>query len=136
MKPIIKFALAGSVGYVVDVCVLLLANPVLGPHIARIFSFFAAVITTWLINRRITFVVNDSFGIVHEFTRYFVTSLGGGSVNIITYSFLVSLFKLPTLLLPVAVGIGSLTGMCVNYLLAKKFIYYKNKESLNAESQE
>lgn len=135
MKPIFNFGVAGIVGYIVDVTVLLSINPFLGPHTARLISFCAAIVTTWLINRKFTFIVNDHFNILHEFARYFITSIGGGALNIIVYSLLVSIFNLPTILLPVAVGAGALSGMLANYFLAKKYIYFKTKEAINVESQ-
>ncbi|MBT3047933.1 MAG: GtrA family protein [gamma proteobacterium symbiont of Ctena orbiculata] len=123
MRQIGMFAVAGSVGYLVDVTVLLLANLFLGPHLGRLFSFTAAVVATWLINRKHTFSNYRESSLITEFSRYFTTALGGGVVNLLIYSTLVKLFDLTTLWLPVAVAVGALAGMLVNFMLAKHFVF-------------
>ena len=129
------FAGAGSIGYLVDVGVLLLANPYMGPYLGRLLSFSAAVLTTWLINRTITFQrVRVYASVHHEFIRYLITCLGGGVVNLVSYSLVVGLFELTTAWLPIAVAVGSLSGMSVNFLLAKHFVFSNPKEMLNVHS--
>lgn len=117
------FAVAGTVGYLVDVIVLLLCTMVVGPLIARLFSFSAAVVTTWLINRKYTFSSSGDSSLMREFSRYYTTALGGGAVNISIYSIMVELFDLTTLWLPLAVAVGALSGMMVNFLLARHFVF-------------
>lgn len=121
------FAFAGTVGYLVDVIVLLLLNPMLGPHAGRLFSFVAAVFTTWLINRHYTFSGYREDSLTREFARYLTSCLGGGAVNLLSYSALVNLLDLTPGWLPVAVGFGSLSGMVVNFLLAKHFVFSYTK---------
>ncbi|MES9991526.1 MAG: GtrA family protein [Candidatus Thiodiazotropha sp.] len=123
MKQIGMFALAGSVGYLVDVVVLLLANLVVGPHLGRLISFSVAVVATWLINRKHTFINYREQSLITEFARYFTTALGGGVVNLLIYSSLVNLLELTTLWLPLAVAIGALVGMLINFMLAKHFVF-------------
>lgn len=127
MKQLAMFAVAGSIGYLVDVVVLLLLNPVVGPHSGRLFSFAAAVVTTWLINRHYTFSGSRDGSLFREFSRYLTSCLGGGAVNLLSYSALVHLLDLTPFWLPVAVAFGSLSGMIVNFLLAKHFVYSYTK---------
>jgi putative flippase GtrA len=121
------FAVAGTVGFFVDVVVLLLCNIVVGPHLGRLVSFTAAVVTTWLINRKHTFSDFMGSSLIQEFSRYFASCLGGGAVNILCYSALVYGLDLAFVWLPVAVAVGSLAGMSVNYLLAKHFVFTYSK---------
>ncbi|MEW8561285.1 MAG: GtrA family protein [Candidatus Thiodiazotropha sp.] len=123
MKQIGMFAVAGSVGYLVDVTVLLLANLVVGPHLGRLFSFTAAVVATWLINRKHTFSNYRESSLPAEFSRYFTSALGGGVVNLLIYSLLVNLFDLTAMWLPAAVAVGAIAGMLINYMLAKHFVF-------------
>jgi putative flippase GtrA len=123
MRQFGMFALAGTIGFMVDVVVLLLCNMVVGPHVGRLVSFTAAVLATWLINRKHTFSYAGDSSLMREFIRYFSTALGGGLVNLLSYSALVNLLALPPIWLPLAVAIGSLAGMGVNFLLAKHFVF-------------
>lgn len=121
------FAVAGTIGYCVDVVMLLLCNLVMGPHFGRLFSFCAAVVTTWLINRTHTFTDYRESSLIKEFSRYFTSCLGGGAVNLLSYSAFVYMLDLTPVWLPVAVAIGSLAGMSVNFLLAKHFVFTYSK---------
>ncbi|MEW8069406.1 MAG: GtrA family protein [Candidatus Thiodiazotropha endolucinida] len=123
MKQFGMFAVAGTIGYLVDVAVLLLCNLVMGPHIGRLVSFSAAVVTTWLINRKHTFSNSGDASLRREFSRYFTTSIGGGVVNLLSYSAVVNVLDLSSVWLPFAVAFGSLSGMTVNFLLAKHFVF-------------
>ncbi len=127
MKQLVQFALAGTVGYFVDASVLLLAAPHFGPYMGRVISFLAAVLTTWLINRSLTFRHQRGDGPMHhEVALYALTALGGGAVNLASYSLLVYLFELSALWLPVAVALGSLAGMTVNFWLNRRFVFTAN----------
>ena len=52
----LRFCVAGTIGFAVDTAVLYALAPVLGWYGARVLSFWAAVATTWWINRSYTFV--------------------------------------------------------------------------------
>jgi putative flippase GtrA len=127
MKQIGMFAVAGTVGYMVDVVVLLLCNMIMGPLFGRLISFTAAVITTWLINRKHTFSEYGGRSLMQEFSRYFTSCLAGGAVNLFSYSAMVFALNLAPIWLPVAVAVGSLAGMSVNFLLAKHFVFTYSK---------
>lgn len=124
MKAVLLFAVAGGAGYVVDAAALLLAAPVLGPYGGRLLSFCAAVLATWLLNRRLAFrEARSGLPLHREFLRYFAVCLGGGSVNLATYSLLVMVFALSGWWLLVALGAGSLAGMAVNFTLSRRFVF-------------
>lgn len=124
MKPFVLFAAAGAVGFVVDAGVLVALAAFAGPYFGRIVSFGAAVLTTWLINRRLAFR-DAASGLPKriEFLRYFVASAGGGAVNLATYGLLVHVLELGRIWLPAAVAAGSLAGMLVNFSLSKRFVF-------------
>jgi putative flippase GtrA len=127
MKQFGMFAVAGTAGFLVDVVVLLLCNIVVGPHLGRLLSFTAAVVTTWRVNRKHTFSYSGDSSLLREFIRYYTTALGGGAINILSYSAVVKLFDLSPVWLPLAVAFGSLSGMIVNFLLAKHFVFTYSK---------
>lgn len=124
MKQLSQFAFAGAIGFVADAGVLLIVHAWAGPYAGRFMSFAAAVFTTWLINRSLTFrAEKDGKPLHREFSLYFLSMLGGGVINVIIYFCLVFYFKLSVEMLPVAVAIGSLGGMMVNFWLSKRFVF-------------
>lgn len=124
MRTLLLFALAGGGGYLVDAAVLLFAAPTVGPYLGRLLSFVAAVATTWLINRSVTFRERASRLSLHrEFLHYFVVSLGGGTVNLVVYSLLVFMFMLSGWQLLLALAFASLAGMSVNFTFSKRFVF-------------
>jgi putative flippase GtrA len=136
VRALLLFALAGGAGYLVDAAVLLLAAPWVGPYVGRLLSFCAAVVTTWLVNRSLTFRGRRSDLPLHrEFLRYFVVCLGGGVVNFAVYSLLVFMFALSDWHLLLALGVGSLAGMGVNFAFSKRFVFkHGNAPGEEAES--
>ncbi len=124
MKQFLQFAFAGTVGFLVDAGVLMMVHHWLGAYFGRLVSFACAVLTTWLINRSLTFRNQISDQPLHqEFSRYFLTTLVGGAVNVACYSLMVYGLALSVRALPLAVAVGSLAGMLVNYWLSRSFVF-------------
>jgi putative flippase GtrA len=124
MRPILLFAIAGGVGYVVDGAILLLMAPYLGPYAGRLVSFCVAVLATWLINRQLAFRGTRSKRALHrELLRYFIVSLGGGSVTLGVYALIVFIFSFSGLWLLVALAAGALAGLVVNFTLSRRFVF-------------
>lgn len=118
-----SFAVAGGTGFVVDatVLMLLLRFTPLGPFTARIFSVAAAVLTTWTINRTVTF---DKSGrhIVHEGVRYGFVALIGATLNYAIYSGL--LLAAPETIPPLValvIAVGLVTVF--SYLGYSRFVF-------------
>lgn len=124
LKPLFIFGLVGIAGLAVDSAILLALNGWLGPYVARLFSFAAAVLTTWVLNRRFTFSTRQSgVGLWYELGRYFVAMLGGGAVNYATYAALVAGTAMVARWPVLGVVAGSLAGMGVNFTLARLFVF-------------
>ena len=127
-----KFALAGAVGFVVDVAVLALVVAALGPYGGRIVSFLAAATTTWLINRHLAFADRKGSGDpASEFVRYVGVMLVGGSVNYAVYSVVVAVFGDAAPVLVAGVAAGSLSGMGVNLALANWLVFPRARTGLD-----
>ena len=123
-QEFLHFALAGAVGFLVDVGVLYLMLALgMGYYLGRAVSFLAAAFTTWQINRRYTFSAGGGGHWSVEWLRYLAAMLGGGAVNYGCYAALV--YGLPkTAWLPaLAVAIGSVAGLAVNFLTAKFWVF-------------
>ncbi len=123
---IIKFGVSGVAGFIVDAGLITIFTQALGlgPIVAQVFGFTAAVTVTWLINRHWTFAEHASDKWLHEWTRYVAANSIGAAVNNGVYVMLVltvaSFSETPVF----AVAAGSLAGMGFNYA-SSRFMVFK-----------
>lgn len=118
-----RFGFVGIAGFAVDATVLslaLMAHAGLLP--GRCISYVAAASCTWLLNRRWTF--NDrSRSPAKQWAWFLAANSCGGLVNYGVYAFLV-LHSNPFASYPVlAVAIGSISGLTINFLLSKYVVF-------------
>jgi putative flippase GtrA len=115
-----SFAIAGALGFLVDVGVLYAALA-LGAGWASGLSFLAAAGFTWRFNRRYTFTATDSPW--REWWRYLASMAAGMLINFLVYSFVLRLIP-PAWWAPAfAVGCGSAAGLVANFASAKLFVF-------------
>jgi putative flippase GtrA len=126
-QTLVRFALVGAIGFLVDAGVLHMLVSLLGLNLlaARACSFVCAATTTWVANRVFTFTAVPRLGraLLGEWAAYFAASLGGGCVNYLVFAAAVhlsdALHDFPT----VAVGIGTLAGMVFNFLMYSRYVF-------------
>ena len=124
-----RFAMVGGVGFCVDGGILQFGLSVLdwGPIVARVPSFFAAVLTTWYLNRSYTFEIpHKSF--IETFPGYLSANFVGLLLNFGIYSAAViwlpdTLGKYPL----VALAVGGIIAMFFNYAISRHFIFVDKK---------
>lgn len=124
-REFLSFAVAGVIGFVVDVTVLYLLAPLLGWYGARVVSFLAAATTTWLYNRRYTFAASAAVGrgsIWREYLGYLATMTGGALVNYGAYVLTLHWVD-GRWAAALGVALGSVTGMGVNFLSARYLVF-------------
>ena len=120
------FGIVGIAGFLVDAGVLYLLKGTLGLYWARVPSFFCAATATWLLNRQFTFRNRVSgVPIIHEYVKYFGLMLGGGVVNYLAYAMAVSLMPAFVFRPLIAVAMGSIAGMFINYSFARYFVFHR-----------
>jgi putative flippase GtrA len=123
----LRFAVAGTVGFAVDSGLLLAFTSLLQwpPLGARLASFAAALVATWLINRAWTFKSRETTagGIGREFAGYGAVQLTGGAVNYGVFALVVTLIGHEPLQLLAATACGSVAGMVINYIGARRFVF-------------
>ncbi|KLU27797.1 polysaccharide synthesis protein GtrA [Caballeronia mineralivorans PML1(12)] len=123
-RQLLRFVIAGGVGFLVDAGVLYLALAVgLGYFSGRAASFLCAVWTTWQINRRYTFTSARRDSAWVQWWRYLAAMSAGGIVNYGAYSATVLTLRAQPLLPVIAVAIGSIAGMAVNFVTAKLWVF-------------
>lgn len=133
MHQFMVFGIGGGLAFLVDAGVIYLLTKSWGcnPYWARLGSFICAVTVTWLFNRTFTFAA-DRLGkssLLGEWGRYAISQLGGFAVNYAVYAVLVWSLPLVRQWPPIGVAAGSVAGLSVNYLLAKRYVFgYRETE--------
>jgi putative flippase GtrA len=121
-RQLATFAIAGALGFLVDVAVLYGALALGAGWVAgRLLSFLAAAGFTWRFNRRYTFAATDSPW--REWWRYLASMAAGMLINFSIYSVVLSLVPVAWWSPAFAVGCGSLGGMVANFTSAKLFVF-------------
>jgi len=122
MARLVRFVLAGGVGFVADAAALWLllhATP-LGPLAARAASIGFALCVTWQINRHVTFSPS-SRGTAREGARYGGVGVATSIVNYLVYcAVLLALPALPPL---VALAFASLVAMTLSFLGYSRLVF-------------
>lgn len=121
------FAMAGVIGFLVDVGVLYLLKGLFGVYVARVISFLSAAFSTWLFNRTVTFRGRSSgHSKAREFGLYLALMTIGGSVNYGTFALLIARMPMVAQHPVIGVAAGSIAGMAVN-LLTSRFLLFRHK---------
>ncbi|CAG9264721.1 GtrA family protein [Paraburkholderia unamae] len=121
---VLRFAVAGTVGFLVDAGVLWLALRLgSGYFVGRAASFLAAVWVTWQINRRFTFATHRSGSVWHEWWRYLAAMSAGGCVNYAAYCAVVLLLPRAGFVPFLGVAAGSVAGLGVNFASARWWVF-------------
>lgn len=120
------FCIAGGLAFLVDAGLLqaLVTFTAMNPYFARLLSFLCAVSVTWLFNRAITFAdVRDTSARWRQWGRYLVSQSAGFIANYLTFATLVGGFTLVRQWPVLGVAAGSLAGLVLNYLLARRYVF-------------
>ncbi len=125
-RSLARFIVVGSIGFLVDAGILLVLTDWFGtsPLLARVPSFFVAVICTWLLHRNWTFKGRSKArSPLTEFMTYLSTQLLGIAVNYGVFAGLVlsgPIFSTRPIL---ALALASLSAMALTYTLAHKVVF-------------
>ena len=85
----LRFVAVGCLGFVVDAgMVFVLFKAGMSPVLARIPALTAAIFTTWILNRTLTFRVNAPKSRI-EVVRYIAVALSSAVLNFLLYTALV-----------------------------------------------
>lgn len=123
-RQMLQFAVAGAIGFVVDASVLYVCLWLgLGYFAGRAVSFLCAVFVTWQVNRRLAFSNEAGRSIWREWFQYLAAMSFGGVVNYAAYSLVILLVPASPVVPLLAVGVGSIAAMSVNFLSAKFWVF-------------
>lgn len=124
MSQFLRFCVVGAAGFVVDAGVLTALVAAFGadPYVARIGSFLAAASATWWLNRRYTFAVTHP-ATRAEWVRYTALMVAGALVNYGVYALLITRWELFRQHLWLAVGIGAVAGLGINFASSRRLVF-------------
>ena len=116
----LRFAVVGCLGFVVDAgLVLVLIKAGASPVLARIPALGAAVFTTWILNRALTFRVSTTRN-RGEIVRYVIVALSSAALNFLIYTALVVRFELWPL---TAVAISTIALLFYSFIGYRRFAF-------------
>ncbi|HRD98833.1 MAG TPA: GtrA family protein [Rubrivivax sp.] len=114
------FLLVGSVGFLVDAGLLtMMVAAGSGPYLGRAVSFPVAVVTTFLLNRHLTFQASGTGNPGLQFVRYLGAQLGGTLLNLAVYVALLAAVPAWSSQPWIPLAIGSIVAMALTYLSSR-----------------
>jgi putative flippase GtrA len=120
-----SFATVGAIGFVIDAGLLsvLTHGADWSPWAARAPSFTAAVLATWLLNRRLTF---PGLGLKRrsvEALGYGTIQVCGAGINLLVFGACLASFPRLAALPVIPFAVGSGAAMVFNYVALKRLLY-------------
>lgn len=122
LERMLRFAIVGSTGFAVDAGILTTLHNGAGfdPFTARLVSIFFAVLTTWRLNRALTFGASKSSQ-ASEGLRYVSVAAATACFNYAVYCLVLAFWReLPPLFAAVA---ATLCAMSFSYLGYSRFAF-------------
>jgi putative flippase GtrA len=122
MKKLIRFGIAGGLGFAADagLLTLLLHTTPLGPFLARVIAIAVAMAATWVFNRTFTFD-RSTHSLAVEGFRYGSVGLTSALVNYALYSML--LLTLPALQPLAALVFATAASMFFSFFGYSRFVF-------------
>ncbi|WP_038880558.1 GtrA family protein [Vibrio jasicida] len=125
MHKLIRFALVGGVGFIVDTLIFSLLFHWFGLELmlARGIAFLFAATTTWLGNRWLTFSQAEKTDPFAQWQKFMVSACISAVPNFAAFKGLTLMFGAQNYMVYVALVFGILVGMMSNYLLSTKWVF-------------
>jgi len=126
LKKFFKFAIIGTIGFVVDATILLIFVNILNIeiYISRIISFCFAVLITWLLNRKFTFDLSSiNIKKSKEYIYYFIIQFIGVLINYTIFIILINQYLILKQNLIIPLAIASIIAMFFNFYMLKIKLY-------------
>jgi putative flippase GtrA len=127
-RQFLLFAIAGTIGFLVDAAVVtaLVQFGGMNPYLGRLLSFLCAVAATFAFNRRFTFPDGARSTLVRQAGQYLLAMSAGFAVNYGSYAWLVYSAEAVRSWPVIGVAVGSVLGMSVNFASSKWWVFRRN----------
>lgn len=119
------FSAVGCVGFAVDSGLLALLTNFgnVQVYAARVVSLITAMTVTWILNRTLTFRHSRSIRTGAEYIHYLCVQFSGAAINYAVFTVCLLLSPGMAAHPVIAVAVGSLVAMTVNYFAMKRFVF-------------
>jgi putative flippase GtrA len=133
-RPVLRFAIVGGAGFAIEsiIVTLLMQAAQVPAWQARIPSFVTAVVATWLLNRRFTFLHRDEARSNVKAVVYAATQLCGAAINFVLFVAMVHWYPNLASVPVIPLGVGAVAGFAFNFLICDELIFRKRTEIRNA----
>ncbi len=118
-----RFGTVGVAGAAVDIATVYAAMATFGLYVAGLLAYFAAVTTTWALNRAWTFAGRGSGGLLRQWLLFVAANGVGFVLNRGTFFVLVTLLPVCAQypILAILAGVGA--GMFANFNLSRSVVF-------------
>lgn len=116
-----RFLVVGGIAFVTNITALSLFVLVMHPITAQFLAFPIVVLVAWWCNRRFTFASRQPWR--PELGKYILANIAGWGVNNGVYVLLVLSSPFIATWPQIALVIGSLSGVGLNFILARKLVF-------------
>jgi len=122
---IVRFAIVGGFGFLVDLAVFSLFLEVLGvdTFVARVIAFICAATATWFGNRTLTFSDRKKVSKRSQWKKSLLASSFSALPNLGVFKLTLMILGDQGLMPYVALVVGILVGMFSNYFLSSKWVF-------------
>ncbi len=126
-----NFATVGAIGFVLDAGILSALTHGAGwsPWAARVPSFTTAVISTWLLNRWLTFPGQGLRRRSLEALSYGAIQVCGSGINLLIFGLCLAAVPLLVAAPVIPFAVGSGVAMVFNYVALKRLLYARERTS-------
>lgn len=131
---LLKFAMVGGIGFVVDTLIFILLYQLLelDMMVARLLAFIVAATTTWLGNRIFTFSSQCTSNKLIQWQRFISVACFSAIPNFLVFKLIMSLIDSYFLGVYIALALGVFAGMVSNFLLSERWVFATREQKLNS----
>lgn len=128
---VVKFAIVGGIGFVVDVSIFSFFLYVVELEIfpTRVIAFVCAASATWLGNRMLTFSDRKKVSRRTQWQKSLVAACCSAIPNLLVFKLCITYLGEQGIMAYVALVAGILVGMVSNYFLSSKWVFADKSES-------
>lgn len=119
----LRFGIVGVFGLVWDTGTVYALRHVLGLYLAGTFGFLVSASVNWAVNRIWTFRHQPHASAHIQWAKFMIANSVGFVFNRGTFFILISISILCHHQPVIAIFAGSITGLCFNYFLSKRFVF-------------
>ena len=123
LQQFARFGTVGVAGAVVDIAMVYAAMAALGLYLSGLLAYFAAVTTTWALNRAWTFAGRGSGGLLRQWLLFVAANGVGFVLNRGTFFVLVTLLPVCARYPVIAILAGVGAGMFANFNLSRSVVF-------------